>query len=217
MSSWNDIVGSVPAGNYEYIDIVCESTQNRLIVDINFKSNFEIARASKHYTALLEMVPHIFIGRPERLHLMLKIMCKAAKLSLKLMGMYLPPWRKYSYLQAKWFSPHLRVTSPQKIDLPPPSPSSVVPNFPGTEDDELDELKLRVKQSFSSAIASKKHMTTMYITDWKLPAASPCRLTSSRKRVSALANALKERNQATSSRDKSACLAIKWNSAAMAC
>eukprot|EP00250_Pteridium_aquilinum_P033318 c5447_g1_i1 orf=2-1210(-) len=105
ISRWEHI-GILPAGSYKYIDVLY--TKDRMIVDTNFKTQFEIARASKQYNELLKMVPLTFVGRQERLQAILKTMSEGAKLSLKLMGMHVPPWRKYSYMQARWFSSYKR-------------------------------------------------------------------------------------------------------------
>ncbi|KAI5069675.1 hypothetical protein GOP47_0015976 [Adiantum capillus-veneris] len=114
-SRWKHADG-LPAGDYEYIDIVTDGKgalkkQERVIVDIDFRAQFEIARASKQYVQLLGVLPRLFVGRPERLKQILKIMSNAAKCSLKQQGLLLPPWRKHKYMQAKWFSPYRRTTN----------------------------------------------------------------------------------------------------------
>ncbi|ERN01471.1 hypothetical protein AMTRI_Chr03g147940 [Amborella trichopoda] len=107
---------SHPAGEYEYIDVVTQGVgpnpkPDRLIVDIDFKSEFEIARSTRHYGAVLQSLPSIFVGRPDRLHQIVAIVSEAAKQSLKKKGLHVPPWRKPDYMRAKWLSPYLR--SPQ--------------------------------------------------------------------------------------------------------
>ncbi|KAH7290538.1 hypothetical protein KP509_30G052600 [Ceratopteris richardii] len=108
----------LPGGDYEYIDIVMESKtgakkHDRFIVDIDFRAQFEIARASKQYGQLLDVLPKLFVGRPERLKQVLKIMTNAAKCSLKEQGLLLPPWRKQKYVYAKWFSSYRRTINPE--------------------------------------------------------------------------------------------------------
>lgn len=113
-SRWDHGDG-LPAGDYEYIDVIVDGTKNgkhdRFIVDIDFKSQFEIARASKQYSQLLDVLPRLYVGRAERLKQILKIMCNAAKRSLKDQGLHQPPWRKQRYMQAKWFSSYRRTTN----------------------------------------------------------------------------------------------------------
>nr|XP_043637215.1 uncharacterized protein LOC122608194 [Erigeron canadensis] len=101
-SKW-DKTSTYPAGEYEYIDAVIEG--ERLIVDIDFRAEFEVARSTKSYKAVLQMLPHIFVGKPDRLQKIINIVSDAAKQSLKKKGMPLPPWRRVEYVKAKWLSP----------------------------------------------------------------------------------------------------------------
>ncbi|KAI3819368.1 hypothetical protein L1987_13197 [Smallanthus sonchifolius] len=105
-SRWEK-TSTYPAGEYEYIDAVIEG--DRLIIDIDFRSEFEIARSTKSYRSVLQMLPHIFVGRPDRLQNIINIVSDAAKQSLKKKGMPLPPWRRADYVKAKWLSPCNRI------------------------------------------------------------------------------------------------------------
>lgn len=98
-----------PAGEYEYIDVIVEG--ERLIIDVDFRSEFEIARSTSSYKSILLSLPHIFVGGPDRLHQIVLIVSEAAKQSLKKKGMHIPPWRKADYMRAKWLSPHTRAIS----------------------------------------------------------------------------------------------------------
>lgn len=84
----------------------------RLIVDIDFRSEFEIARPTKTYKSVLHALPNIFVGKPERLGKIIAIVSEAAKQSLNSRGMHIAPWRKAEYMEAKWFAPHARSTPP---------------------------------------------------------------------------------------------------------
>ncbi|KAD6453461.1 hypothetical protein E3N88_08166 [Mikania micrantha] len=44
------------------------------------------------HKAVLQMLPHIFVGKPDRLQKIINIVSDAAKQSLKKKGMPLPPW-----------------------------------------------------------------------------------------------------------------------------
>eukprot|EP01018_Ginkgo_biloba_P024923 Gb_36122 [translate_table: standard] len=104
-----------PAGDYEFIDVIMEgrrSKNERFFVDINFRAQFEIARPTSQYSALVQVLPKLFVGKAERLRQIIMITCDAAKRSLKSKGMYLPPWRKYRYTQAKWLGPYKRTINP---------------------------------------------------------------------------------------------------------
>ncbi|KAJ7977322.1 Protein of unknown function (DUF506) [Quillaja saponaria] len=105
---------SYPAGEYEYIDVIIE--EERIIIDIDFRSEFEIARSTKSYQAILQILPYIFVGRSDRLLSIIAIVSEAAKQSLKKKGMHIPPWRKAEYVKAKWLSPYTR-TTPTKMSL----------------------------------------------------------------------------------------------------
>ena len=88
----------------------------RLLIDIDFRSEFEIARSTKKYKSMLQMLPFIFIGKADRLQKIIAIVSEAVKQSLKKKDMHIPPWRKAEYVKAKWLSPHNR-------DSPSPSSS----------------------------------------------------------------------------------------------
>ncbi|KAI3506818.1 hypothetical protein L1887_21383 [Cichorium endivia] len=104
-SRWEK-TSTYPAGEYEYIEAVVEG--DRLIIDIDFRSEFEIARSTKSYKAVLQMLPHIYIGKADRLQKIINIVSDAAKQSLKKKGMPLPPWRRADYVKSKWLSPSTR-------------------------------------------------------------------------------------------------------------
>lgn len=79
-----------------------------MIVDIDFRSHFEIARAVDSYDRILNSLPVIYVGSFTKLKPYLQVMVEAARSSLKQNSMPLPPWRSLAYLQAKWQSPHQR-------------------------------------------------------------------------------------------------------------
>ncbi|QHO52585.1 hypothetical protein HN51_021500 [Arachis hypogaea] len=106
-SRWEKL-SSYPAGEYEYIDVMIG--KERLIVDVDFRSEFEIARSTKAYKAILQNLPYIFVGKCERLQRIVAVVSEAAKQSLKKKGMHVPPWRRVEYVRAKWLSPYTRIT-----------------------------------------------------------------------------------------------------------
>lgn len=105
--SVNSLTSPVPTGEYEYVDVIIEG--ERLIIDIDFRSEFAIARPTKPYKLLLQTLPNIFIGKSDRLEKMIGIVSDAAKQSLKKKGMPVPPWRKADYVKSKWLSPSTRI------------------------------------------------------------------------------------------------------------
>lgn len=114
-SRW-DHAGSFPGGDYEYIDVVLDvpTGQLRLLVDIDFQSQFEIARPSSQYKHVYQALPAVYVGTTDRLLQILNVMSEAVKRSLKKKGMFLPPWRKPEYVKAKWFSSYKRTTNEVK-------------------------------------------------------------------------------------------------------
>ncbi|XP_022771184.1 uncharacterized protein LOC111314272 [Durio zibethinus] len=111
---------SYPAGEYEYIDVIIDG--ERLLIDIDFRSEFEIARSTKSYKSILQMLPFIFVGKADRLQKIIAIVSEAVKQSLKKKGMHIPPWRKTEYIKAKWLSPYNRAT-PSPLTTPTPTPT----------------------------------------------------------------------------------------------
>lgn len=102
------LLSSFCSGEYEFIDVIVDG--ERLLIDIDFRSEFEIARSTGVYKAILQYLPYIFVGRPDRLQQIVSIVSEAAKQSLKKKGMHFPPWRKSEYMRAKWLSSYTRTT-----------------------------------------------------------------------------------------------------------
>ncbi|KAI5414505.1 hypothetical protein KIW84_040126 [Lathyrus oleraceus] len=98
-----------PSGDYEYIDV--NYGGNRYIVEISLMAEFEIARPIDQYASLLDVFPFVFVGKVEELKKVVRLMCTAIKDSMKTMEMHTPPWRRNSYMQAKWFNPYKRTTN----------------------------------------------------------------------------------------------------------
>lgn len=102
-------------GEHEYIDVAANSkigNLDHLIIDIDFRSHFEIARAVDCYSRILNHLPVVYVGSLARLKQFLPFMVEAARSSLNRNSMPLPPWRSLAYLQAKWESPCQRVLNP---------------------------------------------------------------------------------------------------------
>lgn len=79
-------------------------TPKRVIIDLDFKSQFEVARPTESYRELIDSLPCIFVGGEEKLRKIISLLCSEAKLSLKERGLHVPPWRKFGYMQSKWLS-----------------------------------------------------------------------------------------------------------------
>ena len=112
---------SVCAGEHEYIDAVVGKEEVRLIVEVDFRSQFELARSTKAYRAALQALPPLFVGTPDRLGQIVAVVAEAARQSLKKKGLHFPPWRKPEYMRAKWLSPHVRCDGGDKVVVPGPA------------------------------------------------------------------------------------------------
>jgi len=116
LSRW-DKSASHPAGEHAYLDVLLPAAsergeRERVLVDVDFRSAFEVARPTKAYRAVLQRLPSVFVGRDDRLRLLVAAAADAARASLKKRGLHLPPWRKLEYMRAKWLSPYDREAPP---------------------------------------------------------------------------------------------------------
>ncbi|XP_040383880.1 uncharacterized protein LOC121055474 [Oryza brachyantha] len=123
VSRW-DKAPSHPAGEHAYVDVLLPAASDRgarerVLVDVDFRSAFEVARPTKAYRALLQRLPPVFVGKDDRLRLLVAAAADAARASLKKRGLHLPPWRKLEYMRAKWLSPYDREPPP-----PPDEPAA---------------------------------------------------------------------------------------------
>ncbi|XP_022723949.1 uncharacterized protein LOC111280755 [Durio zibethinus] len=107
-SRWEKF-GGHPAGSYEYVDVNISGT--RYIIEVNLAGEFEIARPTTSYASLIDVFPKIFVGKPEELKQIVRLMCKAIRESMKSSEMKMPPWRRNGYMQAKWFAYYKRTTN----------------------------------------------------------------------------------------------------------
>ncbi|KAI3854233.1 hypothetical protein MKW98_024656 [Papaver atlanticum] len=97
----------IPSGEHTYLDVKDKSDPKkgeiRVVVELNFRAEFEMARASEDYNKLINRLPEVFVGKAERLRTLIKVLCSAAKKCMKENKMHMGPWRKQKYMQAKWF------------------------------------------------------------------------------------------------------------------
>ncbi|XAR68012.1 hypothetical protein NMG60_11002988 [Bertholletia excelsa] len=118
----------IPSGEHTYLEVVDSSSKKgmvRLVIELNFRAEFEMARADEGYNRLIGRLPDIFVGKAERLQALIKILCSAAKKCMKDRKMHMGPWRKHKYMQAKWFGTTEAAVS--KTSWPPVGFSSRLP------------------------------------------------------------------------------------------
>ncbi|PIM97333.1 hypothetical protein CDL12_30197 [Handroanthus impetiginosus] len=198
---------SIPAGEYEFIDVIIEG--EIVIIDVDFRSEFEIARSTSTYKSILQCLPSIFVGKSDRLLQILTIVSEAAWQSLKKKGMHIAPWRKAEYMKSKWLSPHTRIAQQKLSSLPE---NDAVEDPAGSElehesepESECGELDLifggETTSSFSSESgsdgpkppANESGEASPSMT-WQMPAARPKSLErGSKVVVTGLASLLKEK------------------------
>ncbi|PHT44731.1 hypothetical protein CQW23_13889 [Capsicum baccatum] len=141
--------GKIPGGEHEYIEVISHGSDGyseRYIIDLDFRSHFEIARAVKSYNVVLSCLPPVYVGTVTKLKLYLQAMVEAAKCSLKQNSMPLPPWRSLAYLEAKWESSSQRVVNVQVQSSVSPSNSC---------HRHCTELLWRIKSCIGSEIKAK--------------------------------------------------------------
>ncbi|KAF3496504.1 hypothetical protein DY000_02054752 [Brassica cretica] len=108
-SKWERF-GKNTAGKYKYVDVY-RGDKNRFIVETNLASEFEIAKPTTRYLSLLAQVPRVFVGTPEELKKLVRIMCFEIRRSMKRAEIHVPPWRRNAYMQAKWFGHYKRTSN----------------------------------------------------------------------------------------------------------
>ncbi|CAN1200642.1 hypothetical protein LINPERHAP2_LOCUS45257, partial [Linum perenne] len=111
-------------GRYEYIDVkVKGDVSRRYIVEVNLAAEFEVARPTADHAAMLRWIPEVYVGKAEELRKIVKLMCGAVRQSMKAAEMQVPPWRRSSFMEAKWFGPYRRTVNSVA--------SKVEPHLPG--------------------------------------------------------------------------------------
>lgn len=116
------------------------------MVDVDFRSEFEIARPTKTYKAILQTLPYVFVGTCERLQSIVAIASEAAKQSLKKKGMHVPPWRKVEYVRAKWLSPYTCSRGVKEVSEEKTESVKALVFTACEEDDEKSKSKLVVQK-----------------------------------------------------------------------
>ncbi|KAE8716951.1 Concanavalin A-like lectin protein kinase family protein [Hibiscus syriacus] len=118
--SYPDILHvSISFWNHRFLDVIENSRKEevRVIKELNFRAELEIARASEDYSRLVQRLQEVFVGKVERLSNVIKILFSAAKKCMKENKMHTGPWRKQGYMQAKWLKSCERNTATQSLPV----------------------------------------------------------------------------------------------------
>ncbi|KAJ4897551.1 hypothetical protein Rs2_24345 [Raphanus sativus] len=153
VTKWNSSP-KLTAGSYDFIDVVYNhpaggddhhrTASVRYFVDLDFASEFEIARPTSQYAlGVLQLLPRVFVGKEENLRTVVRESCDAAKRSLKSRGLSLPPWRRFSYLQRKWFGPCTRRVVGSSFEVAPLNKDAVSCRSVGFDDAVTARLFIR--------------------------------------------------------------------------
>lgn len=188
------------SGEYEFIDVIVDG--ERLLIDIDFRSEFEIARSTGVYKAILQSLPYIFVGKPDRLQQIVSIVSEAAKQSLKKKGMHFPPWRKSEYMRAKWLSPYTRTTpngilkeSENKNEQDSATTESECGEFELIfgEESTPPERDHECTASSQAKFSGEGEKIILVVSPWQPPAIKPKSCERGAKVVTGLASLLKEK------------------------
>ncbi|XP_071714588.1 uncharacterized protein [Rutidosis leptorrhynchoides] len=113
-SKWKSS-SDIPSGEHTFVDVIDNSNSKkgevRIIIELDFRSQFEMKKGSDEYNGLVSKLPNIFVGKMDRLQNVIKILSNAAKRCMKEKKMHLGPWRKQRYVEAKWLRVVERTTS----------------------------------------------------------------------------------------------------------
>lgn len=113
------------SGQHTYLEVVqntgSKKGEMKVIIELNFRAEFEMARSSQEYKNLITKLPEVFVGKVERLQNLVKILCAASKKCMKERGMYMAPWRKHKYMQAKWRGTPLQQVAPPSVAVERPT------------------------------------------------------------------------------------------------
>ncbi|KAI9200012.1 hypothetical protein LWI28_001493 [Acer negundo] len=97
-----------PGGTHEYIEVTANSLGRKkqilLLIELEFRDQFKIAKSCKEYTNLVAQLPEIYVGKLDFLNAIVRILCNSAKKSMKEKKIYMGPWRKKSFMEMKWSS-----------------------------------------------------------------------------------------------------------------
>ncbi|KAJ9167305.1 hypothetical protein P3X46_021969 [Hevea brasiliensis] len=97
-----------PGGKHEYIEVIVSTSEKKkqipYLIELEFKEQFEIAKACEEYKKLIAQLPKYYIGKADYLNAIVGILCDSAKRSMKEKKIHMGPWRKRSFVQMKWSS-----------------------------------------------------------------------------------------------------------------
>ncbi|CAI0556537.1 unnamed protein product [Linum tenue] len=118
-SQWKN-TKKFPGGKHEYVELMASTSARKkripYVVELEFKAQFEIAKPCGEYRRMVSLLPEYYIGKADYLNAIVRILCEAAKTSMKEQKIHMGPWRKRSFMQMKWSSSSQKTISQQLED-----------------------------------------------------------------------------------------------------
>uniref|UniRef100_A0A6M2FCW6 Uncharacterized protein n=1 Tax=Populus davidiana TaxID=266767 RepID=A0A6M2FCW6_9ROSI len=104
-SKWKN-TKKYPGGKHEYVEMIASTVGSKkkvpYLIELEFRDQFEMAKACDEYRNLVSQLPEYYIGKAEYLNAIVGILCDAAQRSMKEKKIHMGPWRKRSFMQMKW-------------------------------------------------------------------------------------------------------------------
>ncbi|EXB75380.1 hypothetical protein L484_012754 [Morus notabilis] len=104
-SKWRD-TKKFPRGSHEYIEVMGSTSSGKkkipYIVEVEFRDQFEIAKPCQEYQKIVRELPEYYLGKPDYLYAIVRIVCDTAKTSMKERKIHMGPWRKTNFMLMKW-------------------------------------------------------------------------------------------------------------------
>ncbi|KAH6789011.1 hypothetical protein C2S51_004017 [Perilla frutescens var. frutescens] len=126
VSQWK-ATHNTPPGWHEYIE-VRGKTQGKgkkneiviipiiFVVEVGFRDEFRMGKASEEYKKLIEQLPEMYIGKREHMKAIIRLLCDAAKKSAAEQNIHMGPWRTNNFMQMKWSTPAPTTSSASSQD-----------------------------------------------------------------------------------------------------
>jgi hypothetical protein len=73
-----------------------------VLVDLDFRQHFEVAKPTLRYGKLLECVPDVLVATEDTCHAVLQLLCAEMQQCFACQGQFMPPWRELPSLLSKW-------------------------------------------------------------------------------------------------------------------
>lgn len=75
------------------------------MIDTDFRGQFEMAKPTRGYEAVMAAMPRVFVGTEARLQQLVKLVCREMHRTFLDQGASIPPWRSKESLLSKWRLP----------------------------------------------------------------------------------------------------------------